>query len=34
MISRHSCFFLAVLLTALPRPSVAADLKIMAEDAA
>jgi len=34
MISRHSCFFLAVLLTALPRPSVAADLKIMVEDAA
>src|SRR5882672_804025 len=34
MISRDCRFFLAVLLTAVPLPSVAADLKIMAEDAA
>jgi ABC-type amino acid transport substrate-binding protein len=34
MISRRSRFFLALLFTALPHPSVAADLKIMAEDAA
>ena len=34
MISRDCRFFLAVLLTAVPLPSVAADLKIMTEDAA
>jgi polar amino acid transport system substrate-binding protein len=34
MILRDCRFFLAVLLAALPAPSLAADLKIMAEDAA